>query len=50
MRCEFGITEAYLSVHKSNPASLAVQRHLGTRIGHESGTECFTRIDTSAIA
>lgn len=49
-REEFGITEAYLSVHKNNPASLAVQRHLGTRIDHESDTEYFTRIDTSATA
>ena len=47
-RDEFGITEAYLSVHKNNPASLAVQRHLGARIDHESDTEYFTRIDTSA--
>lgn len=49
-RDEFGITEAYLSVHKNNPASLAVQRHLGARIDHESDTEYFTRIDTSATA
>ena len=49
-RDEFGITEAYLSVHKSNPASLAVQRHFGARIDHESDAEYFTRIDTTAIA
>lgn len=49
-RDEFGITEAYLSVHKNNPASLAVQRHLGARIDHESDTKYFTRIDTSATA
>ena len=48
-RDEFGITEAYLSVHKSNPASLAVQRHLGARIDHESDTEYFTRIDTTIL-
>ena len=49
-RDEFGIMEAYLSAHKDNPASLAVQRHLGARIDHESGTKYFTRIITSAIA
>lgn len=48
-RDEFGISEAYLSAHKDNPASLAVQRHLGARIDHESGNEHFTRINTSAI-
>ena len=49
-RDEFDITEAYLSVHKNNPASLAVQRHLGARIDHELDTEYFTRIDTSVTA
>ena len=49
-RDEFGIREAYLSVHKDNPASLAVQRHLGARVDHESDAEYFTRIDTMAIA
>ena len=34
---ELGIEEAYLSVHKTNPASLAVQQHCGARIDHEDG-------------
>ncbi len=38
--------EAYLSVHKTNPASLAVQQHCGARIDHEDKTEYFTRIAT----
>lgn len=41
---EYGIKEAYLSVNKDNPASLAVQRHLGARIDHDNDTEYFTRI------
>ncbi|MBW3082460.1 GNAT family N-acetyltransferase [Bifidobacterium phasiani] len=44
-----GIDEAYLSVDKDNPASLAVQRHCGARIDHENDTEYFTRIDTTAL-
>ena len=43
---ELGIEEAYLSVHKTNPASLAVQQHCGARIDHEDKTECYTRIAT----
>lgn len=38
------ISDAYLSVNKDNPASLAVQRHLGARIDHDNDTEYFTRI------
>ena len=41
---EYGIKEAYLSVNKDNPASLAVQRHLGARIDHDNDAEYFTRI------
>ena len=43
---ELGIEEAYLSVHKTNPASLAVQQHCGARIDHEDKTEYYTRIAT----
>ena len=43
---ELGIKEAYLSVHKTNPASLAVQQHCGARIDHEDKTEYYTRIAT----
>lgn len=43
---DYGIEEAYLSVDKDNPASLAVQRHCGARIDHDNATEYFTRIDT----
>lgn len=39
-----GIAEAYLSVHKDNPASLKVQQHLGARIDHEDDGEYYTRI------
>lgn len=46
---EFGIREAYLSARKDNPASLAVQRHLGARVDHESEDHYFTRIDTTVI-
>lgn len=49
-RDEFGIREVYLSVSKENPASLAVQRHLGARIDHESDEEYYTRIDTTTVA
>ena len=45
---EIGIEEAYLSVHKTNPASLAVQLHCGARVEHEDETEYYTRIDTRA--
>ncbi|MCR5272150.1 MAG: GNAT family N-acetyltransferase [Lachnospiraceae bacterium] len=41
---DFDITEAYLSVNKDNPASLAVQKKCGAYIHHESDTEYFTRI------
>ena len=44
---ELGIEEAYLSVHKTNPASLAVQQHCGARIDHEDKTEYYTRIATA---
>ena len=46
---EIGIGEAYLSVRKDNPASLAVQRHCGARIDHEDATEYYTRISTSVL-
>ena len=36
--------EAYLSVHKDNAASLAVQRRCGARIDHEDEREYYTRI------
>ena len=36
----------YASVHKTNPASLAVQQHCGARIDHEDKTEYYTRIAT----
>lgn len=49
-RERFGIREAYLSVNKDNPASLAVQRHLGARIDHEDDDHYYTRIDTTAVA
>ncbi|MCI1687680.1 GNAT family N-acetyltransferase [Schleiferilactobacillus harbinensis] len=39
----------YLSVHKDNPASLAVQLKNGATIWHENDTEYFTRIKKSAI-
>ena len=42
---EKGIHEAYLSVSKSNPASLKVQLKNGATIHHESDTEYFTRIN-----
>lgn len=48
-RDEFGIDEAWLSVRKDNPASLAVQRHLGARIAREDDEEYYTRIDTRAL-
>lgn len=48
-RERFGIREAYLSVRKDNPASLAVQRHFGARIDHEDDEEYYTRIDTANI-
>lgn len=41
---EFGIDEAYLSVHKTNVASLKVQQHCGARIDHEDNTHYYTRI------
>lgn len=44
---ELGIDEAYLSVHKDNRASLAVQQHCGARIDHEDGLEYYTRISTA---
>ncbi|KFI51815.1 GNAT family N-acetyltransferase [Bifidobacterium biavatii] len=44
---ELGIREAYLCVHKTNPSSLAVQRHCGARIDHEDEREYYTRINTS---
>lgn len=44
---ELGIEEAHLSVHKTNPASLAVQQHCGARIDHEDKTEYYTRIATA---
>lgn len=44
---ELGIEEAYLCVRKTNPASLAVQRHCGARIDHENEREYYTRIDTA---
>ncbi len=43
---QMGIHEAYLSVHKDNPASLKVQQNNGAYIHHESDLEYFTRIDT----
>lgn len=46
---EHGIMEAYLSLDKDNPASLAVQRHCGARIDHENDTEYFTRITITNI-
>ncbi|MBP5594800.1 MAG: GNAT family N-acetyltransferase [Pseudobutyrivibrio sp.] len=39
-----GIDEAYLSVHKDNPASLKVQQNNGAYIHHENDKEFFTRI------
>lgn len=36
--------EAYLSVLKSNTASLKVQKRCGARIDHENESEYFTRI------
>ena len=43
---ELGIGTAYLAVHKTNPASLAVQLHCGAVIDHEDELEYYTRIDT----
>ena len=42
---ELNIYEAYLSVNKDNPASLAVQKKNGAYIHHESDTQYFTRIE-----
>jgi predicted acetyltransferase len=39
-----GIDTAYLSVHKDNPASLAVQKKAGAYIDHEDDQEYYTRI------
>lgn len=44
----YGIEEAYLAVHKDNPASLHVQKHWGARIDHEDEKEWYTRIDTAS--
>ena len=41
---EFGISEAYLSANKTNPASLKVQQHCGACIDHEDDTHYYTRI------
>ena len=41
---EIGISEAYLSVNKDNPASLKVQQNNGAYIHHENDKEFFTRI------
>lgn len=41
------ITEAYLSCHKDNPASLKAQLKNGARIHHEDDTNYYTRITLS---
>jgi predicted acetyltransferase len=41
---KYGITTAYLSVNKDNPASLAVQKKNGAWIDHEDDQEYYTRI------
>ena len=40
-----GITTAYLSVNKNNPASLKVQQKNGAWIDHEDEQEFYTRIE-----
>ena len=47
-RVRYGIGEAYLSVHKDNPASLRVQKHWGARVDHEDEKEWYTRIATAS--
>ncbi|MEL3903588.1 MAG: hypothetical protein P1P63_00490 [Treponemataceae bacterium] len=41
------ITEAYLSCHKDNPASLKAQLKNGARIHHEDDANYYTRITLS---